>query len=204
VGTDEVYGDRDGLPPADEATAFAPSSPYAASKAAADLCCFAWARTYGLPVTVSAGCNTYGPRQHPEKLLPRVLANALEGRPIPLYGDGRQQRDWIHVSDHCAAICRILTEAGDNTRWNCGADCLLSNRALAERLCTLLRARIGGEPAGLITTAPDRPGHDRRYALDCKRLRQELDWRTQVDLTDGLAATVDWYLSERDWLLARA
>jgi dTDP-glucose 4,6-dehydratase len=202
VSTDEVYGDvahgfaADGSP-------YAPSSPYAASKAGGDLMARAYARTYGLPVVVTHGSNTYGPRQFPEKLIPLSLLNALEGRPIGLYGDGLQQRDWIHVDDHCRGILAALAFGRPGAAYPLGSGVQTTNQALIGELCARLdhaRPRADGRGHGTaITHVADRPGHDRRYALDSAASLAELGWRAEIGLSDGLAATIGWYLDNPDW-----
>lgn len=202
VSTDEVYGTLALDEPAfTEDHRYAPNSPYAASKAAADHLARAWHRTYGLPVTITNCSNNYGPFQFPEKLIPLILINALEGERLPVYGDGQQRRDWLFVTDHCRAIQRVL-EAGEAGRvYNVGGNAEMANLDVVHLLCDLLDER---EPASrprreLIEFVTDRPGHDRRYAIDASRIRKELGWEPSVDFAGGLAATVDWYLANRDW-----
>ncbi|MGI3165187.1 dTDP-glucose 4,6-dehydratase [Pseudooceanicola sp. 200-1SW] len=211
ISTDEVFGSL----PADpgqrfsETTPYAPSSPYAASKAASDHLVRAWGATYGLPVVLSNCSNNYGPFHFPEKLIPVVILNALAGRPIPVYGDGAQVRDWLYVEDHAEALLTVLRRGQTGRSYNVGGDAEVTNLDLVRRICRLLDARRpGGAPhEDLITFVADRPGHDRRYAIDASRLRAELGWRPSVTLDEGLARTVDWYLDNRAWwqpLLARA
>ena len=202
VSTDEVYGT---LAPDDpgftETHRYAPNSPYAASKAAADHLARAWHRTYGLPVMITNCSNNYGPLQFPEKLIPLMLINALEGEKLPVYGDGQQRRDWLFVTDHCSAIERVL-EAGEPGRvYNIGGNAEMANLDVVHLLCDLLDERAPGERPRreLIEYVTDRPGHDRRYAIDATRIRDELGWQPSVDFTEGLARTVDWYLQNRDW-----
>jgi dTDP-glucose 4,6-dehydratase len=205
VSTDEVYG---ALAPDDpavvEGAAYAPRSPYAASKAAADHLVRAYATTYGLPITLSSCSNNYGPYQFPEKLVPLMIVNAVLGRPLPVYGDGQQIRDWLHVEDHCAAIVAILERGAVGATYHVGGGNQPTNLALVGALCDLLDARLpsGAPRRALITHVADRPGHDRRYDLDCRRLTDELGWRPRNDLATGLAATVDWYLAAGAWLAA--
>lgn len=217
VSTDEVYGDLPaGAPPWREDAPYAPSSPYAASKAAADHLVRAWHRTYGLQVTLSNCTNNYGPLQFPEKLIPLVILNVLHGRPLPLYGDGHQQRDWLHVADHCAGIERCLRHGRPGATYHLGGDCERSNGTLVAALCGQLDARFAAEPTlatrfpdappatgrpahDLVRHVPDRPGHDRRYALDCSLARRELGFQPAIGLADGLARTLDWYLTNEDW-----
>ncbi len=202
VSTDEVYGTLAPDEPAfDETHRYAPNSPYAASKAAADHLARAWHQTYGLPVTITNCSNNYGPFQFPEKLIPLMLINALEGERLPVYGDGQQRRDWLFVTDHCRAIERVL-EAGQPGRvYNIGGNAEMANLDVVHLLCDLLDEREPGKRPRreLIEFVTDRPGHDRRYAIDATRIRDELGWEPSVDFTGGLAATVDWYLANRDW-----
>jgi dTDP-glucose 4,6-dehydratase len=198
VSTDEVYG---ALPPEGlftEASPYAPRSPYAASKAAADHLVRAYANTYGLSVTLSNCSNNYGPRQHPEKLIPLALARALAGESIPIYGDGRQVRDWLYVDDHAEALWLILCRGERGATYNVGGDCELENLILVRRLLDELAAQTRGDPAALhalMRFVKDRPGHDRRYAIDATRLQDELGWRPRCGLEDGLRRTVAWTLA---------
>ncbi len=202
VSTDEVYGDLELDQPAfTERHPYQPSSPYAASKAAADHLVRAWHRTWGLPVVITNCSNNYGPRQFPEKLIPLMLINALEGRELPVYGDGQQRRDWLFVADHCRALLRVL-EAGDPGRtYNVGGNAERTNLEIVHTLCDLLdeRAPAARPRRELIRYVADRPGHDRRYAIDASRIQKELGWQPAMDLTTGLQATVEWYLENRDW-----
>lgn len=205
VSTDEVYGDwadRGSDAPeagAVEGDAYAPSSPYAASKAAADHLVRAWTRTYGVPAIVTACSNNYGPRQYPEKLIPVVIRAALAGRPLPIYGDGRQVRDWLHVDDHCDALVHVLEAGRVGATYHIGGGRSLTNIDLVRRICAdldALRPRPDGASyATQLAFVPDRPGHDRRYALDASRLTRELGWHPVVDFDEGLRATVAWYLA---------
>ena len=194
ASSDEVYGSTPAGIRFTEDAPLRPSSPYAASKAAADLLAHAYVHTFGMEVVVSRASNTFGPRQFPEKLLPLAIINALEGRPIPVYGDGLQERDWLHVDDHCRALLQILLEGQPGRAYNVGAGTPRPNR---EVLAAVL-ARLGASPS-LLTQVADRPGHDRRYALDTTRLERELGWRPRRELTEALAETVDWYARERGW-----
>jgi len=202
VSTDEVYGTLGADDPGfTETHRYAPNSPYAASKAAADHLARAWHRTYGLPVTITNCSNNYGPFQFPEKLIPLMLINALEGEKLPVYGDGQQRRDWLFVTDHCRAVERVL-EAGEPGRvYNIGGNAEMANLDVVHLLCDLLDERVPGERPRreLIEYVTDRPGHDRRYAIDATRIRDELGWQPSVDFAQGLAKTVDWYLANRDW-----
>lgn len=193
VSTDEVYGDVPHGVSSREGAELRPSSPYSASKAGGDLQVLAHVRTFGVDAVVTRGSNTYGPRQYPEKLIALFTTNALDGETLPLYGDGRQVRDWLHVDDHCAAIGLVLREGGSGEVYNIGADCELENRDVASRIVEL----CGADPA-LIRHVDDRPGHDRRYSLDSSRLRA-LGWRPATGFDEGLAATVEWYRARRDW-----
>lgn len=206
VSTDEVYGDLPAdAPPATEDHVYAPSSPYSASKAAADHLVNAWHRTYGLPVLTTHSSNNLGPHQFAEKLVPRVIAHALAGRPLPLYGDGLQQRDWLDVADHCAALHRVLDGGVPGRRYNVGSGTSRSNLTLVHTLCTALD-RLRPDPAGpyarLVAFVADRPGHDRRYALDTGRIRHELGWAPQVPFDTAVERTVRWYLDHPERLRA--
>ncbi len=191
VSTDEVYGDL--TEPAVEDAPLRPSSPYSASKAGGDLQVLAAIRTFGVDACITRGSNTYGPRQYPEKLIPLFVTNALDGEPLPLYGDGRQVRDWLHVDDHCAAIELVLREGALGGVYNAGADDERENREVAARILELTAA----DPA-LLRHVQDRPGHDRRYALDSSKLRS-LGWQPQLRFEEGLAETVAWYREHRSW-----
>ncbi len=188
VSTDEVYGSLGAAGRFTEDSPLAPNSPYAASKAAAELLVRAAAHTHGLPAIITRGSNTYGPRQFPEKLIPLAIARALAGEPIPLYGRGDNVRNWMHVDDHSRGILAALRQGEPGKIYNLGGDDEVDNRSLLERLLRLM-----DRPASLITPVPDRPGHDFRYALDCARAHTELGWRPRIRLEAGLAATVAWY-----------
>jgi dTDP-glucose 4,6-dehydratase len=192
VSTDEVYGDV----PAGasiESDPLRPSSPYAASKAGGDLLLLSHVRTHRVDALITRGSNTYGRNQYPEKMVPLFATNALDDEPLPVYGDGRQRRDWLHVSDHCAAIELVLEHGIAGEVYNVGGDCERENLEIAHRIVELV-----GAPAELIRHVDDRPGHDRRYSLDSSKL-QSLGWRPSVAFEDGLADTVGWYRSHRDW-----
>ena len=194
VSTDEVYGSLGETGTFLEDTPLDPSSPYSASKASADLLCQAWHRTYGFPVIISRCSNNYGPFQFPEKLIPLMILRARKDESLPVYGDGLNVRDWIHVDDHNRAL-KIILEKGDPGRvYNVGADNEQANLRIIERILERL-----GKSQDLITYVTDRPGHDRRYAMDSERLRKELGWKPEVDFNEGLAATVDWYLDHPQW-----
>ena len=211
VSTDEVYGSLGPSGAFTEASPYDPRSPYAATKAAADHLVRAYAATYGLPVLITNCSNNYGPYQFPEKLIPLMVLNALDGKPLPIYGDGGNVRDWIFVEDHCAGILRVLEAGQPGERYNIGANEERANLALVEAICDRLElvAPAAGNPrlrgagatryADLVRFVPDRPGHDRRYAIDAGRMRSELGWRPAHDLGSGLDATVRWYLEHRDW-----
>lgn len=203
VSTDEVYGDLSfdsGL--FTEDTAYAPSSPYSASKAASDHFARAWHETYGLPVVVSNCSNNYGPFHFPEKLIPLIILNAWEGKPLPVYGKGENVRDWLYVEDHARALELILTRGRVGESYNVGGRAERTNLAVVEAICDLLDARTplpGGSPRrSLIRFVEDRPGHDRRYAIDPTKLEEELGWRADECFESGLARTIDWYLAN-DW-----
>jgi len=205
ISTDEVFG---ALAPEDapfrETSPYDPRSPYAASKAAADHLVRAWWHTYGLPVLISNASNNYGPWQFPEKLIPLALTKALAGEPIPVYGRGEQVRDWLHVDDHAAALLAILGRGRVGRTYLVGARAERTNLELVRTLCAILDELVPNSPhrphAQLIRFVADRPGHDRRYAIDPTRLEAELGWRPSRSLEEGLRATVAWYLAHRDWL----
>ena len=194
VSTDEVYGSLGAEGRFSESSPLAPNSPYAASKAAADLLCRAFFKTYGFPVVVTRCSNNYGPYQFPEKLIPLMIANALEGKPLPVYGDGLQVRDWLYVGDHCRAVDLALRRGRPGAVYNVGGGNEMRNLDLVR----LLLDRLGLGPE-LIQFVADRPGHDRRYAIDATLISTELGWAPSVDFATGLARTVEWYLSERPW-----
>jgi dTDP-glucose 4,6-dehydratase len=205
VSTDEVYGSLDvAAPPVAEDAAFAPNSPYAASKAAADHLVRSFHRTYGLPTCTTHGSNNYGPCQFPEKLIPLAIHHALEGWSIPVYGDGCHLRDWLHVEDHCAAIARVMTDGRPGETYNIGAGNEVANIALVKLVCATLDAEHpspeGAAYERLIAFVPDRPGHDRRYALDAGKIHRELGWTPRVTFADGLRQTIRWYLNNQDWV----
>lgn len=207
VSTDEVFGSLGpGDPAFRETTAYDPHSPYSASKAASDHLVRAYFHTYGLPVTISNCSNNYGPYQFPEKLIPLMILNALGGKPLPVYGDGQQVRDWLHVIDHCAAILRVLQSGRPGQTYNIGGDNQPANLEIVHEICALLDARFPNAPhrphAQLIQFVKDRPGHDRRYAMDTSKVRRELGWTPQFTLAAGLRQTIDWYVGHTDWLTA--
>jgi dTDP-glucose 4,6-dehydratase len=198
ISTDEVFGDlAPEAAPFSEASPYAPRSPYAASKAAADHLVRAWHTTFGLPAIITACSNNYGPRQHDEKFIPVVIAACRAGRAIPLYGDGAQRRDWLHVDDHCRGLLLALRALPPGSTRVIGGGQECSNLDLAGRLCALLDAALPASAphARLLAHVADRPGHDRRYAIDASLLRADTGWRPRVAMEDGLAATVHWYLT---------
>lgn len=202
VSTDEVYGSiEDGV--FREGDPYRPSSPYAASKAGADHLVRAYFHTYGLPAVITNGSNTYGPRQFPEKLLPLMILNAVEGKPLPVYGDGGNVRNWLYVTDHSRGILAALERAKPGESYNLGGDAEYPNIEVVRLLCALLDEirphPEAGPHAARITFVPDRPGHDFRYALDSSKARDELGWRPETGFEDGLRNTIGWYLANRDW-----
>jgi len=195
ISTDEVYGDLEAPHEADEEYPVRPSSPYSASKAGSDLLALSYYRTWGLNVTVTRASNNYGPYQFPEKLIPLMISNAFEGKPLPLYGDGLQVRDWLHVEDHCRAIVSIIEKGRAGQIYNIGGDRSLTNREVVEKILAAT-----GRTVDLITRVTDRPGHDRRYALTSAKLERETGWKPQVDFEEGLARTVAWYRDNAEWV----
>jgi dTDP-glucose 4,6-dehydratase len=208
VSTDEVYGALGPDGAFTEQSPYAPNSPYAASKAAADHLVRAYSHTYGLPVLVTNCSNNFGPYQFPEKLIPLMVLNALEGRALPVYGDGGHVRDWLHVSDHCAGLLLVLRRGTPGEQYNIGGDGERTNLQIVEAICDALEdvAPADRNPAvgrrgyhALRTFVPDRPGHDRRYAIDASKIRAELGWRPERSVESGLAETVRWYVEHRGW-----
>jgi dTDP-glucose 4,6-dehydratase len=203
VSTDEVFGTLSPTDPAfSETTPYAPNSPYSASKAASDHLVRAWHHTYGLPVLTGNCSNNYGPLQFPEKLIPLMIANALAGKPLPVYGDGQQVRDWLYVGDHCAALRRVLQDGRLGETYNIGGWNEKANLDVVHTLCDLLDEL---KPAAQsyraqIQFVTDRPGHDRRYAIDARKIERELGWRPQETFESGLRKTVQWYLDHQDWV----
>jgi len=206
ISTDEVYGSLSASDPAfSETTAYAPNSPYSASKAGSDHLVRAYHHTYGLPTLTTNCSNNYGPRQFPEKLIPLMIVNALAGKPLPVYGDGRNVRDWLYVGDHCAAIRTVIAGGRPGEVYNIGGNAEMTNVDVVREVCTILAAlRPGRDYASLVTYVTDRPGHDRRYAIDATRIRRELDWTPAETFTSGLARTIDWYLTNDRWLASVA
>ena len=203
ISTDEVYGSLGDEGAFHEETPYDPRSPYSASKAAADHLVMAYWHTYGLPVTLSNCSNNYGPYQFPEKLIPLMIANMEERKPLPVYGDGRNVRDWLYVEDHNAAAWTIMRKGRSGEKYNIGGETEWENIRLVKELCVLFAAATGAnrdEILGLITYVKDRPGHDRRYAIDCSKLKSELGWSQSVNFADGLDSTIRWYLSNKEWV----
>ena len=204
VSTDEVYGSLGDEGRFTETTPYAPNSPYSASKAASDHLVRAFHHTYGLPVLTTNCSNNYGPFQFPEKLIPLIIQKALAGEPLPVYGDGRNVRDWLFVKDHCRAIRRVLEAGRVGETYNVGGDAERENIHVVRTLCALLdarRPRPDGQPReSQITYVKDRPGHDRRYAIDASKIQGELGWAPTVSFEEGMAATVDWYLANEAWV----
>ena len=203
VSTDEVYGSLGPTGLFVETTAYDPRSPYSASKAASDHLVNAWHHTYGLPVTMSNCSNNYGPYHFPEKLIPLMIENLLADKPLPVYGDGLNVRDWLYVEDHASALWAILTNGRTGETYNVGGENEWTNIELVRFLCRRLAEIQGKEPAAydrLVTFVKDRPGHDRRYAIDCTKLKNELDWKQSVTFEQGLDETIRWYLNHRDWV----
>ncbi|MBD5803003.1 dTDP-glucose 4,6-dehydratase [Azoarcus sp. Aa7] len=204
VSTDEVYGSLGpNDPPFAETKAFEPNSPYSASKAASDHLVRAWHHTYGLPVLTTNCSNNYGPYQFPEKLIPLMIANALAGKALPVYGDGRNVRDWLYVGDHCAAIREVLAHGRLGETYNIGGWNEKPNLEIVHTVCALLdelRPDPAGPHARLITYVADRPGHDRRYAIDARKIERELGWRPAETFETGIRKTIAWYLANQDWV----
>jgi dTDP-glucose 4,6-dehydratase len=211
VSTDEVYGTLDATGRFSETTPYAPNSPYAATKAGADHLVRAYFETYELPALITNCSNNYGPYQYPEKLIPLMVLNALDGKPLPIYGDGRNVRDWIYVEDHCAGVLRALERGRPGQKYNLGGNTERDNLTIVNTLCSILerlapaknnlalRQRGISEYAQLKTFVADRPGHDRRYAIDASKARDELEWEPRETLDSGLLRTVAWYLEHRAW-----
>jgi dTDP-glucose 4,6-dehydratase len=195
ISTDEVYGDIAPGAFADENSRIAPSSPYSASKAGADLLLLSYVRTYEFPGLITRSSNNYGPFQFPEKFLPLMMLNALEDKPVPIYGDGKQQRDWLHVHDNCRGILAVLERGKCGEVYNIGGLDIVENLALARRLL-----RLTNKPESLLRHVQDRPGHDRRYALSCEKIKRELGWQPQISLEDGLEQTIHWYRTNVSWV----
>jgi dTDP-glucose 4,6-dehydratase len=206
VSTDEVYGDLAGCDDLfREDTSYDPSSPYAATKAGSDHLVRAWGRTFRFPVLVTNCSNNYGPYQFPEKLIPHMILNALKGQPLPIYGDGRQIRDWLYVDDHARALYRVLTTGKPGETYNIGGMNEKMNIDVVKEICAILDVMVADKPAGidrfeeLITFVKDRPGHDERYAIDAGKINTDLGWSPAEDFTSGIRKTVSWYLQNRQW-----
>ncbi|MHB8256537.1 MAG: dTDP-glucose 4,6-dehydratase [Acidiferrobacterales bacterium] len=205
VSTDEVYGSLGPHdPPFTEDSQYRPNSPYAASKAAADHLVRAYHQTFGLATLTTNCSNNYGPYQHPEKLIPLMIENGRSGRPLPVYGDGRQVRDWLYVQDHCDALRLVLERGRAGETYNIGGDCECANLDIVSSLCRLLDDMYPKDAphAKLIAHVADRPGHDRRYAIDASKMRRELGWHPRTGFDDGLACTLRWYAEHADWVAA--
>jgi dTDP-glucose 4,6-dehydratase len=195
ISTDEVYGDLPSGAFADENSPLKPSSPYSATKAAADLLVRSYVRTYGFPAMITRSSNNYGPYQFPEKFLPLMITNALDHKSLPIYGDGKQQRDWLHVEDNCRGILAVLERGKEGEIYNIGGLEVEDNVSMARRLL-----RLVGKDESLLSFVQDRPGHDRRYALNSKKIETELGWAPGISLEDGLCETIEWYTKNRKWL----
>lgn len=204
VSTDEVYGSLSPTdPPFREDTPYAPNSPYAASKAGSDHLVRAYYHTYGLPTLTTNCSNNYGPRQFPEKLIPLTILNALDGRPLPIYGDGQNVRDWLYVADHCDGIYLVLRQSHIGETYNIGGLNEQTNLAVVEKICAILddlAPKSNFKHSSLITFVKDRPGHDRRYAINCDKINRDLGWQPQENFDSGLLKTVQWYLSNSAWV----
>ena len=195
VSTDEVYGDMEPGAFANESSPLQPSSPYSASKASSDLIVRSYFRTFHFPALITRASNNYGPFQFPEKFLPLMITNALDDKPLPIYGDGKQERDWLHVEDHCSGILAVLERGHIGEVYNIGGLDVVENLTMARRLL-----RVIGKPETLLSYVKDRPGHDRRYALTCKKIEGDLGWKPAMSLDDGLRQTIDWYRANTKWL----
>ncbi|MDR3334366.1 MAG: dTDP-glucose 4,6-dehydratase [Treponema sp.] len=203
ISTDEVYGSLGETGAFSETTPYDPRSPYSASKASSDHLVMAYHHTYGLPITLSNCSNNYGPYQFPEKLIPLMILNIVEGKPLPVYGDGKNIRDWVYVEDHNRAVWTILHTGVTGEKYNIGGENEWENIRLLHTLIDLVSQKAGLDPEkvrGTITFVKDRPGHDRRYAIDCSRIKRELGWTRKVGFEEGLAKTVDWYLANTSWV----
>ncbi len=204
VSTDEVYGSLGDEGLFREDTAYKPNSPYSASKASSDHLVRAYGKTYGLSITISNCSNNYGPYQFPEKLIPLIIQNALERKPLPIYGDGKNVRDWLYVTDHCSAVWSVMKEGKRGETYNIGGSCEKQNIEIVKKICNLLDEMVPdseGEPRqSLITFVKDRPGHDRRYAIDFSKLRNELSWNPVESFETGIKKTIQWYLDNKGWV----
>jgi dTDP-glucose 4,6-dehydratase len=195
ISTDEVYGDIVPGAFASEDAPLLPSSPYSASKAASDLLVRSYVRTYGFPALITRSSNNYGAYQFPEKFLPLMITNALYDKPLPIYGDGKQERDWLHVDDNCRGILAVLERGKIGEVYNIGGSEIVENLVMARSLL-----RLTGKPESLLRYVTDRPGHDRRYALNCKKIENELGWRPVISLGDGISQTIEWYKNNTAWI----
>ena len=207
ISTDEVFGSLAPEEPAfSESTPYAPNSPYAATKAASDHLARVYSHTYGLPVMITNCSNNYGPYQFPEKLIPLMILNAVDGKPLPVYGDGRQVRDWLFVEDHCEAIWHVIRHGSQGETYIIGGNNQLANLSVVETICDVLDEFLPNSPyiphKSLIQFVSDRPGHDRRYAMDITKVQRELGWQPRQSIESGLLKTVEWYLSHPDWVEA--
>ncbi|MGQ0792545.1 MAG: dTDP-glucose 4,6-dehydratase [Deltaproteobacteria bacterium] len=203
ISTDEVYGDADGRGPFDEQSPLHPSSPYSASKAAADLLCLAYARTWGLPVAIARSSNNYGAHQFPEKLIPLMIRNAASGAHLPVYGDGLQRRDWLFVEDNARALVKILVQAPAGEIYNVATGAETANLDAVNLICQILAEQSLFDSSALcelIRSVPDRPGHDRRYAVNIEKIRRDLGWSAEISFEQGLRRTVGWYLANPGWV----
>ena len=203
ISTDEVYGDIKIGKRSDEKFSYNPSSPYSASKASADHLIKSFARTYKLPAIISNCCNNYGPNQFPEKLIPKLIYNIIKNKPLPIYGRGKNSREWIHVQDHCQALLKIFLKGKIGESYNVGSNKNNQNIDIAKKLITILKSNsiiIGNKVK--IKFVKDRPGHDFRYALDCKKIHKELKWKSKINLNEGLADTYRWYLNNMDFFIS--
>jgi dTDP-glucose 4,6-dehydratase len=195
LSTDEVYGDIAPGAFADENSPLQPSSPYSASKASSDLIVRSYVRTFDFPAVITRASNNYGPFQFPEKFLPLIITNALDGKPLPIYGDGKQERDWLHVQDHCRGILAVLERGRIGEVYNIGGLNVVENLTMARRVL-----RAIGKTESLLSHVQDRPGHDRRYALSCNKVERELGWKPAISLDDGLRQTIEWYRNNTNWV----
>lgn len=195
ISTDEVYGDIALGAFADEDSPLRPSSPYSASKAGSDLLVRSYVRTYGFPALITRSSNNYGPYQFPEKFLPLLITNAIDDKPLPIYGDGKQQRDWLHVEDNCRGILAVLNRGRIGEVYNIGGVDVEENLTMARRVLRLM-----GKPESLLSYVKDRPGHDRRYALKCETMERQLGWKPEISLDEGLRQTIDWYKANTNWV----
>jgi dTDP-glucose 4,6-dehydratase len=213
ISTDEVYGSLGETGYFYETTPYDPRSPYSASKAASDHLARAYHHTYGLPVSISNCSNNYGPYHFPEKLVPLMILNAIEGKPLPVYGDGKNVRDWLYVEDHCEALWHVLTKGKPGETYNIGGECERRNIEVVKEICGVLEElhplsrnpHFASRPeirryADLIAFVPDRPGHDRRYAINCDKIKRELGWKQRHSFADGLRRTIAWYLENASWV----